>query len=154
VISDSNAVDITKPFTLNARFELDPQVNLPGPSAMMVPVALSPGRIASMAHTKPIAERRFPTGCGSEEIVEETELHFAGSINVTRIPKEVVYESPSIRYKSVYEIRNSDKGKVLLVQRKLSLQYVSATCSKRDSEEWRDFHPVLYRDVRAQIFVE
>jgi hypothetical protein len=36
----------------------------------------------------------------------------------------------------------------------LSLQYVSATCSKRDSEEWRDFHPVLYRDVRAQIFVE
>jgi len=154
VISDSDAVDITKPFTLNARFELDPQVNLPGPSAMMVPVALSPGRIASMAHTKPIAERRFPTGCGSEEIVEETELHFADSINVTRIPKEVSYESSSIRYKSVYEIRNSEKGKVLLIQRKLSLQYVSATCSKRDSEEWRDFHPVLYRDVRAQIFVE
>jgi transglutaminase-like putative cysteine protease len=154
VIADSDAVDITRPFTLNARFELDPQVNLPGPSAMMVPVALSPGRIASMAHTKPIAKRRFPTGCGSEEIVEEVELRFADSINVTRIPSGVNFESGSIRYKSVYEMRGTGKQKFLFVQRRLSLQYGSATCSEQDSKEWHDFHPLLYRDVRAQIFVE
>jgi transglutaminase-like putative cysteine protease len=154
VIADSDAVDITRPFTLNARFELDPQVNLPGPSAMMVPVALSPGRIASMAHTKPIAKRRFPTGCGSEEIVEEVELRFADSINVTRIPSGVNFESGSIRYKSFYEMRGTGKQKFLVVQRRLSLQYGSATCSEQDSKEWHDFHPLLYRDVRAQIFVE
>ncbi len=154
VISDSDAVDITKPFTLDARFELDAPVNIPGPSAMMVPVALSPGRIASIAHTKPIAKRRFPAGCSSEEIIEEVELRFVDSINVTRIPNGVNFESGSIRYQSVYTLKTSGKEKHLFVKRTLSLQYASATCSEQDYKEWQEFHPKLYRDVRAQIFVE
>jgi len=154
VISDSDPMDISAPFALNASFELDPPVNIPGPSAMMVPVGLSSGRIASMAHTKPLALRRFPTGCSSEQIIEETEIRFHESVQVTRIPLGVRYDSPSITYTSSYTLVKADAGQVLRIKRELTMQHDSGTCSPTDAQHWSDFHPTLYRDVRAQIFVQ
>lgn len=154
VIGDTDASDITRPFELNSRFELDPPVNIPGPSAMMVPIGLAPGRVANIAHTKPLSERRFPSGCNSEELHETVEMHFPKSIRVSRVPAGTRYEKDFVRYVSSYDLSESSDGQVLKVVRHLSMQYPSGICGPEQSKAWKPFHAVLYRDVRSQIFVE
>lgn len=155
VIADTDASDLTRPFELNSRFELDAPVNVPGPSAMMVPVGLAPGRVANIAHTKPIAERRFPSACSSEEIKEEVEMRFPASVRVTRVPKGVHYEKDFVRYRSTYALAdNPAGGQVLSIRREFSMQYDSGICGPEQNKAWARFHDVLYRDVRSQIFIE
>lgn len=154
VIEDSDPADISKPFAMLSRFELDAPVNIPGPSAMMVPVGLSSGVITSTAYMKPLKERRFPVNCSSEEFVEEVALQFPKSIRVTRIPNNTVYRDTTISYSSVYELSETPSGQVLTVTRRLSTQYESRTCKAPEENSWRTFHPVLHRDIRSQIFVE
>lgn len=154
VIADSDAADITRPFELSSRFELDPPVNVPGPSAMMVPVGLAPGRIANIGYTKPIAARRFPVGCNSEEIKERVEIRFPSSVRVTRLPQGVRFHNEIVRYASVYTLADLADGQLLTVTRHLVTQYESGTCGPQQTLRWQEFHPVLYRDIRAQIFID
>ena len=154
VIGDSDPSDLAKPFALNSRFELDPPVNIPGPSAMMVPVGLSAGRITSMALTKPIAKRRFSASCSSELIEEDIELRFPASIKVTRIPAGIRYRSDTVEYQSAFVLSNTPDGQQLYIRRSLKMQHQSGTCPAEEANAWKDFHAVLYRDIRAQIFVE
>ena len=53
-------LDLDTPWVLEAVFELDALVNLPGPSAMTIPVGLAPGRIKSGAKKQTPLARRFP----------------------------------------------------------------------------------------------
>ena len=154
VIEDSDPSDIAKPFELRSRFELDAPVNIPGPSALTVPIGLSSGLITSTAYTKPLKQRRFPVNCSSEELVEEVELRFPASIRVTRIPNNTVYRDTTISYSSIYELADTASGQVLTVKRRLSTQYESGTCKEPEEKAWQNFHPVLHRDIRSQIFVE
>ena len=154
VIGDTDPVDLSKPFQLNSRFELDAPVNIPGPSAMMVPVGLSAGRIASIAFTKPLAQRRFPSGCASEVIEEDIELRFPASIRVTRIPAGTQIDSQTARYASSFELTQTGDGQLLRIKRSLHMQHESGTCGPEHANTWKDFHAKLYRDVRAQIFIE
>lgn len=154
VIGDSDPTDLSKPFALNSRFELDPPVNIPGPSAMMVPVGLSAGRITSMALTKPIAKRRFAASCSSELIEEEIELSFPPSIQVTRVPTGTRYSSDTVQYQSAFVLSNAPDGQRLYVRRSLKMQHKAGTCPAEEANAWKDFHAVLYRDIRSQIFVQ
>jgi len=154
VIGDSDPVDLTKPFELASRFELDAPVNIPGPSAMMVPVGLSAGRIASIAFTKPLAQRRFPSACASELIEEDIEMQFPASIRVTRAPAGTRIDSPTAWYSSSFELLETAGGQLLKIKRSLRMQHPSGTCSPEHANTWKDFHAALYRDVRSQIFVE
>jgi hypothetical protein len=154
VIGDSDPVDLTKPFELTSRFELDAPVNIPGPSAMMVPVGLSAGRIASIAFTKPLAQRRFPSACGSELIEEDIEMRFPVAIRVTRIPTGSRIDSATAWYSSSFELSETTGGQLLKIKRSLRMQHDSGTCSPAHANSWKDFHAALYRDVRAQIFVQ
>ncbi len=155
VISDTDASDLSQPFELHSRFELDPPANVPGPSALMVPVGLAPGRLANIAHTKPIAARRFRSACNSEEIKEYVEIRFPASVRVTRVPNGVDYERDFVRYHSTYALATSpDGGQVLNIAREFSMQYDAGTCGPEQTSAWARFHGVLYRDIRAQIFIE
>jgi hypothetical protein len=154
VIEDSDPSNIAKPFELRSRFELDAPVNIPGPSAMTVPVGLSPGIITSTAYMKPLKQRRFPVNCSSEEFVEHVELRFPKSIRVTRIPSNTVYQDATISYSSSYQLTQTASGQVLTVKRQLSTQYESGTCKEPEEKAWQTFHAVLHRDIRSQIFLE
>jgi hypothetical protein len=52
-IERSDPLDLDKRWEVVAEFELDPVVNLPGPSAMRIPIGLAPGRIQGLATTRP-----------------------------------------------------------------------------------------------------
>ncbi|MBU3725744.1 MAG: DUF3857 domain-containing protein [Burkholderiaceae bacterium] len=154
VIKDTDPVDLSKPFELNSRFELDAPVNIPGPSAMMVPVGLSAGRVASIAFTKPLAQRRFPSGCSSELIEEDIEMRFPASIRVTRIPAGTRIDSSTAWYTSSFALAPTADGQLLRIKRSFRMQHESGTCGPEHANTWKDFHAALYRDVRAQIFIE
>ncbi len=154
VIKESDPTNITSAYVFETRFQLESPVNIPGPSAMMIPVGLSPGRIASIGYSKPTPARRFPAQCTSEEILEEYEIKLPVAMKVFRVPQGVSYTSDSICYDSKYDLVDSPEGGVLHVSRKLSMNYVSNTCTKEELAAWDSFHPTLSRDVRSQIFFE
>ncbi|MEI8266808.1 MAG: DUF3857 and transglutaminase domain-containing protein, partial [Betaproteobacteria bacterium] len=64
-IEVDDPLDLDKPWKVESTFELDPVVNIPGPSAMAIPVGLAPGRLRSLVTTKPLSDRRFESVCGS-----------------------------------------------------------------------------------------
>ena len=51
-------MDLDRPWKVEAEFTLDPLVNIPGPSAMTIPVGVAPGRIKALAGGKAPKVRR------------------------------------------------------------------------------------------------
>jgi hypothetical protein len=88
-ILPSDATDFDQPFLVEAEFELDPVVNVPGPSAMGIPTGVAPGKFKDMVGFKPPLERRFPAVCGSYRHQEHIELAFLPGAKIQRIPKGV-----------------------------------------------------------------
>jgi transglutaminase-like putative cysteine protease len=153
-ISGPDPTDITRPFELRSTFELDPVLNIPGPSTMRLPIGISSGRIASEAFARPPPERRLPWVCAAESLAEEYEIHFARSLRVTRIPPPVHYRAGPLEYQATYELSALPDGQLLRATRRLVTDYPSSVCGKDEDVAWRAFHPVLQRDVRGQVFVE
>jgi hypothetical protein len=58
-IDAGDPLDLASPWEVRGQFALDPVGNVPGPSAMSIPVGLSPGRLRGMATSTPPAQRRF-----------------------------------------------------------------------------------------------
>jgi len=153
-IEGVDATDIGRPFELRSTFALDATANIPGPSAMKVPVGLSSGRIAGTAVTRPLVERRFPWVCSSETLEEEHEIRFPASVRVSLIPPPVRYRSGVIEYQATYALSALPDGQLLKVSRRLVTEFGAGVCGKEEHAAWRAFHPVLQRDVRGQVFLE
>jgi len=79
-IENTEPTNFDKAWQVNASFELDPVVNVPGPSAMAIPVGLAPGRMKNLADVVLPKERRFPTYCASTQPREWIELVFPKAV--------------------------------------------------------------------------
>lgn len=149
-IEKSEPTNYDKPWQVNSSFELDPVVNVPGPSAMAVPVGLAPGRFKMFANVVLPKERRFPTSCNSTHHEEWIDLAFPKEMKVTRVPKNVSFARGNLKYQSTYEI----KGQVLKVKRSYESNYKSRICGGEADKVYLDFTKVLRRDLRQQVFFE
>ncbi len=147
-ILPSDATDFDQPFLVEAEFELDPVVNVPGPSAMGIPTGVAPGKFKDMVGFKPPLERRFPAVCGSYRHQEHIELAFLPGAKIQRIPKGVRFSLGPIAYESTYAL----KGKRLTITRELQTHRKSPTCNAQDDRHWERFVQVLSRDMRQQVF--
>ena len=134
----------------NATFELDPVVNVPGPSALSIPVGLAPGRMKSLADVVLPKARRFPTFCSSTQHEEWIELAFPKDMKVTRVPKGVSFANGPLKYQSSYEL----KGQVLKIKRLYVSDRKQSICGAEDDKWFSDFTQVLRRDLRQQVFFE
>ena len=142
--------DLDMPWQVNARFELDPLVNVRGPAAMTVPVGLVGGYIRHLMAFKPQANRRFPGYCASVQHTEQIELAFAPGTQVTRIPPDVAYSRGPLSYQSSYRLA----GDVLQVRRQYTVRRASSVCLEQDDRDWLALSEWLQRDLRAQVFFE
>jgi len=88
-IAKTEPTNFNAPWQVNSTFELDPVVNVPGPSAMAIPTGVAPGKFKEMSGFKPPPERRFPVVCGSYRHQERIELAFLPGAQIQRIPKGV-----------------------------------------------------------------
>ena len=145
-VSEPN--DLEHPWQVKSVFELDPIVNVPGPSAMTIPVGVSPGKLKGMSTYKPPRVRRFPVLCSSGKYIEMVELRFPKDMKIERIPVNSSFRQGSLNYKSNYEL----KGRVLFAYRELVTTRGERVCDSKDDAEWVAFTAVLNRDLRQQVF--
>ena len=140
--------NLDTPWAVEAEFQLDPLVNVPGPSAMTIPYGLAPGRLHAMASHKAIEAPRYPQRCSSAELRETTTLKFPTNMKITRIPSNVQGSFGSYHYQSRYTL----KGHTLLVDRLYRAKRTSTLCETSVNHDWNRFREVLQRDLRGQVF--
>lgn len=147
-IESPDPTDFDAKWVVKAHFTLDPVANVPGPSAMTVPVGVAPGRIRDLMTEKPKLDRRFPSTCTSTSSVEETEIRFPKTVTVQRVPPDVDYAAATIKYSARY----ARTGNTVTVHRMFSMTHDKPTCDVSDDRVWQAFLPVLQRDLRGQVF--
>ena len=145
-VSDPN--DLDHSWQVKSVFGLDPIVNVPGPSAMTIPVGVSPGKLKGMSTYKPPSVRRFPVVCTSGKYIEMVELKFLKDMKIERIPVNSSFKQGALIYKSNYEL----KGQVLFAYRELVTARGDRVCDSKDDADWVAFTAVLNRDLRQQVF--
>jgi hypothetical protein len=149
-IGKTEPTNYDKPWQVDSTFELDPVVNVPGPSAMAIPVGLAPGRIKNFADVVLPKERRFPTSCNSTKHEEWIDLAFPKDMKITRVPKDVSFVKGNLKYQSAYEL----KGQVLKIKRTYAASYKNNICGEEADKLFSAFTQVLRRDLRQQVFFE
>mgnify|MGYP003341418026 FL=1 len=147
-VHKTEPMNLDKPWKVEAEFKLDPVINLPGPSAMVVPTGVALGRIKQMAGVKAPKTRRFPHECGSSRHIENIEIAFLPTMRIERIPQNTQIAVGPLRYSASYEMR----GNTLSVRREYVANRKQVVCSDKDDREWERFSTELKRDLRQQVF--
>ena len=149
-IEKTEPTNYDKAWQVNSTFELDPVVNVPGPSAMSIPVGLAPGRIKNFADVVLPKVRRFPTSCNSTKHEEWIELSFPKGMKVTRVPQNVNFLKDNIKYQASYVL----SGSILKIKRTYTALYKDRICGQEADNVYAAFTQVLRRDLRQQVFFE
>ena len=149
-IAKTEPTNFNAPWQVNSTFELDPVVNVPGPSAMAIPVGLAPGRLKGFADVVLPKDRRFPTYCNSTQHEEWIDLAFPKDMKITRVPKGVTFAKGTLRYQSTYAL----SGHVLKIKRVYASSRTETLCGSESDKAFSDFTQVLRRDLRQQVFFE
>lgn len=149
-IEKTDPTNFDKAWQVNSVFELDPVVNVPGPSALAIPVGLAPGRLKHLADIVLPKDRKFPTYCVSTQHEEWIELSFSKDMKVTRVPKGVSFANGPLKYQSTYEL----KGQLLKIKRKYVSERKQSICGAENDKWFSEFTQVLRRDLRQQVFFE
>jgi transglutaminase-like putative cysteine protease len=143
-----NPKDLDIPWQVVSEFELKPVVNVPGPSAMTVPVGIAPGYLREISSSTVPKSRRFPASCRSVRYVENTELEFPRQLHVQRVPKGVNFKSGPLQYQATYFLQ----GKTLTIKRQYTSNRPSSSCDASDDKNWDAISEVMQHDMRNQIF--
>ena len=149
-IEKTDPTNFDKAWQVNSVFELDPVVNVPGPSALAIPVGLAPGRLKHLADIVLPKDRKFPTYCVSTQHEEWIELSFPKDMKVTRVPKGVSFANGPLKYQSTYEL----KGQLLKIKRKYVSERKQSICGAENDKWFSEFTQVLRRDLRQQVFFQ
>lgn len=144
--------DLSKKWLVDSKFKLDPVINLPGPSAFVIPAGLTPSYIRTASKNKPYTDRRYPYECGSSKHTEYIELAIPSSIKITRIPEGRTVVTGNQTYRSTYQL----KGNKVLLTRELSTDYKADVCKPGIgmAEALQLVGGELKADMRSQIFVK
>ncbi len=145
-----DALDLGSKWKDEAMFELNPVVNIPGPSAMAIPVGLAPGFIKSLTKVPTPKNRKFQAYCFSSKHDEEVDLQFPPEVKVTRIPADVSFDNGVYRYTSNYVLKDG----VLNIKRTYQSKQSSPICPPNEDQVWLELFEVLTRDMRAQVFFD
>ena len=142
-------LDLGKPWKVESKFELDPVVNIPGPSAMAIPVGLAPGRLRGMVTSRPNSERRFASVCSSARHREEVDIQLPPTVQIERVPADVSFIRGPLRYSAIYR----RVGNMVQISREMVAERASHICDARDDQDWAALLRVLQRDLRGQVFL-
>jgi predicted transglutaminase-like cysteine proteinase len=148
-VESGDPLDLGSAWEVRASFQLDPVVNVPGPSAMTIPVGVAPGLVRGMATSSQPTQRRFDRYCLSWQHREEIELRLPPQVRITRIPAGTRFQRGPLRYSATYR----RTGQVVSITRELAADRPSHTCNSSDDADWAALLRVLQRDLRGQIFL-
>ena len=148
-ISHSDPLDLGTPWALEATFELDPVINLPGRAALALPLGLAAGNIRMIARSTALPGRRYEGLCSSARHTEQISLQLPAAVRVESIPPNVSFQRGPLRYEARYRL----KGQVLHAQREYTATRTRAVCDASDEADFDALLGVLRRDLRGQVFL-
>jgi hypothetical protein len=143
-------MDLDEPWQVSSTFVLDPQVNVPGPSAMTIPYGVALGNLKAMSNYTPPLARRYPLSCSSVRHTESTTLIFPPQLKIERIPQGTNSKNGAFEYESRYTL----EGQELKVQRVFTSRRSNPVCGAQDDKDWLAYRRVLQRDLRGQVFFQ
>lgn len=149
-IKPPDPLDLGTQWDIEAEFSLDPVVNLPGVTALVMPIGLAQGRFQTLASTKANEMSKYPHICGSSKHEEVIEMTLPNSVHITRMPSGILHKTAAISFESTYRT----SGNVITLTRKLVVNRGKSVCGHEDALEWDQFTKVLQRDLRQQFFLE
>ena len=141
--------DLDAAWFVNAGFTLDPMVNVPGPSAVILPVGLAPGNLRRISMSPASMQRKFSESCFTQRHVEHVSLEIPSGIALTQLPKNVSFKQGALSYSAKYVRKN----KVIQAERQLTIQRPERFCAPKDEADWQALAHVLKRDLRSQVFI-
>lgn len=147
-----NPVDLANEWQVESSFMLDPIINLPGPSAFVIPTGVSPGYIRSKMKYRPYENRRFPYVCGSVQHTERTEIVIPKGVKVRSFPTGTNIKIGPRSYKSTYKF----SGNRLITERRLRVELDKDYCdpSAGSYSDEAKYFDLIKADLRNQIFVQ
>ena len=141
--------DLDADWYVNANFTLDPVVNVPGPSALMLPVGLAPGQLRRLSMSTANLQRKFPESCFTQRHVEHVNLEIPRGISLSQLPKNVSFKQGALSYSAKYARKNN----VIQAERQLVIQRPERYCAPSDEADWQALAHVVKRDFRSQVFI-
>ena len=148
-ITTTDPLDTDIPFTVDAKFKLDPVVNLSGPAAMRIPIGVGSGEIEGESKSKPIEKRRFPYVWYPSIFKENYVLDFPTKTKITRIPENVSFHKGDVAYDAKYRL----EGNKLYVSRSLEESHNGEVVQPDEDIYEKEFVLVLQKDLRSQVFL-
>ena len=151
-IGKNKPTNFDLPWQVDAKFKLDPVVNVPGPSAMTIPIGLTSGKLKTLANYASLKNRRFPTSasCMPYRHIETTDLAIPTSMKILHIPSDMSFNKGDMHYRSTYR----QVGNLIKVRRELSETRKETICSANYDTEFKALSTVLRRDFMQQVFFE
>jgi hypothetical protein len=148
-ITHPDPADLDTPWQVQAEFTLDPVINLPGPSAMTVPVGVADGHLRGMRTLTADPGQTLEYECSSVRYLEETTIEFPPSARLWHLPPDVRIKHGPLRY----EARWRQQGQSVEVRREFVSQFAATLCGAKEELAWEAVLPVMRRDLRGQVFV-
>lgn len=141
--------DLREPWAVEAVFELDPVVNLPGPSALALPMGLAAGNIRDIVRAPVYLNRQKPRSCSPQRHVEFIELDLPVGLEMTAMPPDMTLIRDVYRYTARYE--RTATG--LKATRELVIDHPKRVCDPASDRTWNEVAQQVRRDLRAQVFL-
>ena len=141
--------DLDAAWYVNAGFTLDPVVNVPGPSALILPVGLAPGHLRRLSMSTANLQRKFSESCFTQRHVEHVSLEIPSGISLSQLPKNVSFKQGALSYSAKYARKNN----VIQAERQLVILRPERYCPPSDEADWQDLAKVIKRDLRSQVFI-
>ena len=142
--------DTDKPYSVDAKFKLDPVSNFPGPAAMKIPMGVSVNLILDESQNKPIKKRFIPYVWYPNIYRESYLIEFPEKTRITRIPENVSFHKADIQYDSTYRLERNK----LYVTRTLIEDHKGEVVQPDEKTSFKEFIPLLQKDLRSQVFYE
>jgi hypothetical protein len=142
--------DLRQPWQVDAVFELEPVINVPGPSALALPVGLAAGNIRDTVRLPVYISRQKLRSCASHRHVEVIELQLPDGLQMTSLPPDTSVTRGVFSYSARYQ--RTAQG--LTVHRELIIRHPQRVCLPETDRQWHEVLQVIKRDLRAQVFIQ
>ena len=149
-VQPSEPEDFSRLHEFRSSFELEPIVNVPGPSALTIPVGMTIGWIKGISLRDQIQNASYPFTCPPQMHKDQIELRLPKGIKFTRLPQNLDVESGPFRYSANY----TGAGQVVRVERTFMVNGKSIVCPSTLSDGLNKVLKAMRKDMRSQIFID
>ncbi len=141
---------LNQPLEVVAHFEMEPLVNIPGPSALTLPTGMVMGWIRGVASKNQIQHATHPFTCAPRKHVDQIQVRLPRGIQLMRLPSDVQVKRGPFSYTARY-VR---KGNLVRVQRTYAVETQSHVCDASLNDDFNAVLKAMRRDMRAQFFIQ